>query len=75
MGKSMLPYQVVCLAIFIVVGLNAAIYALLVRGDAYRQFDLLRKATKQVQKPWKSEDDALADLSRLAQELKKDKHG
>jgi hypothetical protein len=69
------PYQVICLAIFIVVGINAAIYALLVRGDAYRQIELFKKASKRASKPWQSEDDSLVELSRRVRELKKDKHG
>lgn len=61
---------VICLTLFIVVGINASIYALIRRGDAFRQIDLFRKAASQARDPWELEDQALEELSALVTELK-----
>jgi len=69
-GKAAL---VICLTIFIVVGINAAIYASLRRGTTIGQIELLRRAAERVSQPWKDEDDALRELSRRVGELKSNK--
>lgn len=60
---------VICLTLFIVVGINASIYALIRRGDAFHQIDLFRKAASQARDPWQREDQALEELSALVAEL------
>lgn len=54
---------VVCLTVFIVVGLNASIYAFLRRGSGAAQIDLFRKAAGRARQPWITEDQALQELS------------
>ena len=61
---------VICLTLFVVIGFNAAIYVSLRRGDGVRQVDLFRKAFKTARQPWKTEDDALQELSDLVSEIK-----
>jgi len=62
---------VICLTLFIVIGINAAIYASLRRGNTVRQIELLRKAAGRVRNPWEEEDQALSELSRRVKELEK----
>lgn len=62
---------VICLTVFIVIGINAAIYASLRRGTTIGQIELLRKAAGRARKPWENEDKALSELSRRVNELKK----
>jgi hypothetical protein len=66
---------VICLTIFVVIGINAAIYALIVHGDAHRQIDLFRKASLRARNPWESEDKSLEELSKQVQALKKNQDG
>lgn len=61
---------VVCIALVIVVGVNAAVYAALHRGNEASQVDLLRRAAKTTRRPWAEEDDNLQELSRRVTELK-----
>lgn len=65
---------VVCLTLFLVVGINAAIYALLYRGGAHEQIDILRHAADRIREPWKDEEDALAELAKRVSELKNNKN-
>ncbi len=66
---------VICLTLFIVIGINAAIYASLRRGNTVGQIELLRKAANRARKPWETEDEALNELSKRVEELKKYKEG
>lgn len=61
---------VICLTLFVVIGINAAIYVSFRRGDGVRQVDLFRQAFKTARQPWKTEDDALKELSDLVSEIK-----
>jgi len=62
---------VICLTLFIVIGVNAALYAYLRRGNEASQIDLLRQAGRQARQPWSSEDAELAELARQAAELRR----
>jgi len=62
---------VICLTLFIVIGINAAIYVSLRRGNTVGQIELLRKAAGRAYKPWEEEDEALSELSRRVHELRK----
>jgi len=61
---------IVCIALVIVVGVNAAVYAALHRGNEASQVGLLRRAAKTTRRPWAEEDDNLQELSRRVAELK-----
>jgi hypothetical protein len=61
---------VICLTLFVVIGINAAIYVSFRRGDGARQVDLFRQAFKTARQPWKTEDDSLQELSDLVSEIK-----
>jgi uncharacterized membrane protein affecting hemolysin expression len=69
MDASKVPI-VLCLALIIVVGVNAAIFAMLRRGNEARQVELLRKAARSLQQPWSSEDQDLKELSRKVAEIR-----
>ncbi len=69
-NKAML---VICLTIFIVVGVNAAIYAAFRRGNEANQIELLRKAASRARQPWVNEDRALEELSKRVADLKRRK--
>lgn len=66
---------VVCLTLFIVVGVNATIYAMLRGGSTLSQIEILRRAGQRARQPWKPEDDALDELARRVAELKKEEGG
>lgn len=59
---------VVCVTLFIVIVINAAIYVAYRRGNEVGQIELLRRATQTARKPWQTEDDA---LKKLADEVSK----
>lgn len=61
---------VLCLTLFLVVGINAAIYASLRGGGTQTQIDLFRRAAQRARQPWKDEDEALQELSRRVAALK-----
>lgn len=64
---------IVCLTLFLVIGINAAIYVALSRKNTVSQVELFRRASQAAQDPWKSENDDLKELSRRVAELK-EKH-
>lgn len=67
-------WMVVCITIFLVVGINAWIYAAVSRRDSIGQIELLRRATQRAKNPWQPEDNNLSELSRLVKELQKNPH-
>ena len=67
---------VVCITLAAVAVINAAIFAALRRGNDAGQIELFQRAVRRSRKPWQSEDDALSELSRRVEELKKkEPHG
>jgi hypothetical protein len=65
---------VVCLTLFIVIGINAAIYAALRGGKEVGQIELFRRAARRARRPWGEEDDNLEELSNRVSSMKeKDK--
>jgi hypothetical protein len=63
---------VICLTLFIVVGVNAAIYAMLRGGSTLSQIEILRRASQRARQPWKPEDEALEELSKRVAELRRE---
>ncbi len=63
-------FLVVCITLFIVVGINAAIYVSLTRKNTVGQIELMRRAASRARDPWGPEDANLKELSRLVAELK-----
>jgi hypothetical protein len=61
---------VICLTLIIVVGVNAALYVSLRRGNEAGQIELFRRAAQRAREPWKEEDEALQELSRRVALLK-----
>jgi len=61
---------VCCITLFLVVGVNAAIYVSLADKRTIGQIELFRRATNRAQKPWGEEDQTLQELSRKVAELK-----
>lgn len=61
---------VICLTLFLVAGLNAAIYAALRGGGTQTQIELFRRAAQRARRPWKDEDEALQELSKRVAALK-----
>jgi hypothetical protein len=62
---------VVCITLAAVAILNAAIFAALRRGNESGQIELFRRAVRRSRQPWQPEDDALNELSRRVEELKR----
>ena len=67
MGKAGL---VICLTIFIVIGINAALLVAFRRGNEASQVDLLRRVAERARRPWAKEDEALQELSKRVAGLK-----
>lgn len=63
------PVLVVCLAIGIVVVVNAVLIVGFARAKTTRQVEMARDAFKTAQNPWASEDKALTELGRRVSEL------
>jgi uncharacterized protein HemX len=61
---------VIALVVVIVVGVHAALYALLRRGGLTREIKLLQKAGKRARQPWKEENAQLEQLAELTDALK-----
>jgi hypothetical protein len=62
---------VVCITLAAVAILNAAIFAAIRRGNEAGQIELFRRAVRRSRQPWQTEDDALTELSKRVEELKK----
>ena len=56
--------------IFLVVGINAAIYAMASRGGTIRQIELGKRMFQRLRQPWEPEDKALEELSAAVKKLK-----
>jgi len=63
---------VVCLTLFMVVGINAALYVALRRGGEASLVELTRRAVHRLRDPWKDEDEALQELSKLVSNFKEE---
>ena len=63
---------VVCLVIFIIVGLNAMIYAAFKGDKSGSMSEIPNQVTKPARNPWKAEDANLAELSQVVSGLKKE---
>jgi len=63
-------FWVVCLTLFLVVGINAAIFVWVSGKNTVGQIELLRRATHRARQPWNSEEQALKDLSQAVASLK-----
>ena len=61
---------VVCLTLFLVIGINAALYVALRRGQEASLIDLTRKSFQHLRDPWQEEDQSLKELSRRVAGLK-----
>lgn len=61
---------IVCGVIFLVVGINAAIYAMASRGGTTRQIELGKRIFQRLRQPWELEDRALEELSTAVKKLK-----
>ena len=61
---------IVCITLFVVIGINAAIYAALSRKNTVSQIELIRKAAQQASHPWQTEDDALKELNQRVDQFR-----
>ena len=63
-------FWVVCITLFLVIGFNAMLYAWAKRDQTVGQIELLRRATSRARQPWKTEDQALEELSEQVKQFK-----
>ena len=61
---------VVCLTLFMAIGIPAALYVALSRKNSVSQIELMRRAANRARQPWAPEDASLKELSQLVAELK-----
>jgi len=62
---------VVCITLAAVAIINAAIFAALRRGNESGQIELFQRAVRRSRQPWQTEDDALKELAKRVEDLKK----
>ena len=65
---------VICLALILVVGINAFLFVSLSHKNNVGQIELMRRAAKRARDPWEQENKDLQELSRIVEELKNKKH-
>lgn len=65
---------VVCLVIFLVVGVNASLFARLRGKNSTGQIQLLQRAARSARNPWGKRDAQLKELSRLVSELENEEN-
>ncbi len=63
---------VICVTLFLVIGINAAIYVAFIRKNSVSQIEMMRRAAERARDPWQSENEDLKELSRLVKQLKED---
>lgn len=64
---------VVCITLFVIIVVNAAIYVSFRRGNQSTTIDMLRKVMTRARDPWEAEDQALQELSELTSQFRADK--
>lgn len=64
---------VVCITIFVIIVINAAIYVSFRRGNQSTTIDMLRKVMTRARDPWETEDQALRELSELTSQFRAEK--
>lgn len=64
---------VVCITLFVIIVVNAAIYVSFRRGNQSTAIDMLRKVMTRARDPWEAEDQALQELSELTSQFRADK--
>lgn len=63
-------FLVIILTAVIVIGINGLLYVAFRRGNEANMIELTRKALQNSRNPWREEDQALQELSKLVAELK-----
>lgn len=62
---------IICLTVFVAVGILAVLYAGARRGSAIGQIEIAKKIIKGARDPWKPEDEQMDELARKVEDLKK----
>lgn len=60
------------ITILVVILFNVMLYLSLRRGNEITSIDMVRRAARRARAPWKDEDDALEELSKLVNKLKEE---
>ena len=61
---------VICMTLVIVIGINIFIYVAATRRNTAGEIEMMRTAFKRARNPWQTEDNALAELSKLVADFK-----
>lgn len=62
---------VICLTVFLAVGILAVMYAGARRGGTIGQIEIARRILKDAKSPFKSEDEKMEELAKKVEELRK----
>ncbi|HRN49850.1 MAG TPA: hypothetical protein PLC52_01935 [Anaerolineales bacterium] len=62
---------VICLTLFLAVGILAVLYAGARRGSAIGQIEIARRIIKGARSPFKTEDEKMEELAKKVEELRK----
>jgi hypothetical protein len=63
-------FLVCCITLFLVIGINAAIYVSVSRKNTVGQIELMRRAASQARNPWGKEDKDLQELAGRVSRIK-----
>lgn len=67
--RELSPGTVICLALGLVLVINAVLVLGLLRGGSQREIDLLRRAIGGVRSPWEKDDQAMNELRSRVSDL------
>jgi len=59
-----------CITLFLVIGINAAIYVSVSRKNTVGQIELMRRTARQARNPWGKEDKDLQELAAHVSKIK-----
>ncbi|QYK50703.1 MAG: hypothetical protein KF701_09935 [Anaerolineales bacterium] len=62
---------IICLTLFVAVGILAVLYAGARRGNAIGQIEIAKKIVKDARDPWKPGDEDMEELAKKVEALKK----
>lgn len=66
-------YGIICLTVFLIVGLNISLFSMVKNNSIQRQIKATKNMVRKVQSPWEDEDKDLEELSRLVGSLQEQK--
>jgi hypothetical protein len=67
--RELNPGTVICMALGLVVAINAFLVLALIRGRSQREIQMLRRTLSGARSPWKKDTDAMGELHQRVADL------